>query len=120
MAARRGIPFWRPGVLLEIECHAGRPRRAAPTVRSAGSESSLPAQARRVMLALLSLPWIGLKTASIQSSPKRTQSDSTRPEHYSGAHYEKVLRLRIASLITHDNRERQLWPGTPETSGYIN
>ena len=50
MAARRGIPFFAAGVLrkvefhvqraigmlwcLEIEFHAGRPRRAAPTVRS--------------------------------------------------------------------------------------
>jgi hypothetical protein len=50
VAARRGIPFFAAGVIreiesnakrtvgmlgcLEIEFHAGRPRRAAPTVRS--------------------------------------------------------------------------------------
>jgi hypothetical protein len=34
VAARRGIPFFAAGVYLEIEFRAGRPRRAAPTVRS--------------------------------------------------------------------------------------
>ena len=34
MAARRGIPFWAVRRVVEIEFRAGRPRRAAPTVRS--------------------------------------------------------------------------------------